>query len=97
MTREDFYKLLYEEILDNFYYYYMDDSKSEMGRFISDYGLKPLVKLAEQVHKAKSPEEKLVLLDQMLNVVHRRSDIANWFVEGGSHALSQLSGTPSEQ
>jgi len=33
MTREDFYKLLYEEILDNFYYYYMDDSKSEMGRF----------------------------------------------------------------
>jgi len=53
--------------------------------------------LAEQVHKAKSPEEKLVLLDQMLNVVHRRSDIANWFVEGGSHALSQLSGTPSEQ
>jgi hypothetical protein len=28
----------------------------------------------------------------MLNVLHQRSDIANWFVEGGSHALAQLSG-----
>ena len=34
--------------------------------------------------------------DRMLNVVHQRSDIAEWFVEGGSRALAQLSGSPAE-
>ena len=28
----------------------------------------------------------------MLNVAHQRSDLASWFVQGGSQALSQLSG-----
>jgi hypothetical protein len=32
----------------------------------------------------------------MLNVVHQRSDIADWFVEGGSSALSQLSSSPTQ-
>ena len=46
--------------------------------------------------RAKGPEEKLLLIDRMLNVVHQRSDIAEWFVEGGSRALAQLSSSPSE-
>jgi hypothetical protein len=32
----------------------------------------------------------------MLNVVHPRSDMASWFIEGGSHALAQLSGSPTQ-
>jgi hypothetical protein len=59
---------------------------------ISDYGLKPLHKLLVQLRKEFDPSKKLPILDKMLNVVHARSDIASWFVEGGSTALSQLSG-----
>ena len=59
---------------------------------ISDYGLKPLHKLLAQLRKEFDPNKKLPILDKILNVVHQRSDIASWFVEGGSSALSQLSG-----
>jgi hypothetical protein len=96
MSREKFYELLYEKMTGNFFDNYMWDAEGEKGGFISDYGLEPLVTLAGQVRRAGSPEEKLVILDQMLNVIHQRSDIANWFVEGGSRALAQLSGSPSE-
>ena len=63
---------------------------------ISDYGLKPLHKLLVQLRKEMDPSKKLPILDKMLNVVHQRSDIASWFVEGGSSALSQLSGMGEE-
>jgi len=70
---------------------------------ISDYafsdfgGSRPgLTTLLSQVRRARTPEEKLPILDQILNVVHQRSDLAALFVEGGSSALSQLSGSPSE-
>lgn len=96
MSREKFYELLYEKMTERFFDYYMWDTEGVKGGFISDYGLEPLVTLAGQLRKATTPEEKLVLIDQMLNVVHQRSDIANWFVEGGSRALAQLSGSPSE-
>jgi len=59
---------------------------------LSDYGLKPLHKLLAQLRKEFNPSKKLPILDKILNVVHQRSDIASWFVEGGSAALSQLSG-----
>lgn len=55
-----------------------------------------LITLLIQLRKAKTPEEKVVIIDQILNVVHQRSDLAAWFIEGGSRALSQLSGSPSE-
>lgn len=59
---------------------------------LSDYGLKPLHKLLVELRKQFDPSKKLPILDKILNVVHQRSDIASWFVEGGSSALSQLSG-----
>ena len=96
ITRDKFYELLYEKMKDNFYEYYMDDPKGEKGGFISDYGLEPLEKLLGQLLRANTPEEKLLIIDQMLNVVHWRSDIAQWFVEGGSQSLSKLSASPSE-
>jgi hypothetical protein len=76
---------------------YMDDYFGdwilENGQWrISDYGLKPLHKLLAQLRKEFDPSKKLPILDRILNVVHQRSDIASWFVEGGSSALSQLSG-----
>ncbi len=96
MTREKFYELLFEEMTDKFFVYYMNDPEGKMGGFISDYGLKPLEELLVELLRTTTPEEKLLIIDRMLNVVHQRSDIANWFVEGGSRALAQLSGSPTQ-
>lgn len=96
ITREKFYELFYEDMKNKFFNNYMDDPEGKMGGFISDYGLEPLEKLLVQLLRATNPEEKLLIIDRMLNVVHQRSDIADWFVEGGSHALGQLSGSPTQ-
>lgn len=63
----------------------------------SDYATDPLVRLAFDLIEAKEPEQQLLICDQILNVVHRRGDIAALFVQGGSGALSQLSGEPAEK
>jgi hypothetical protein len=96
MTREQFHELLYNKMKEKFFDYYQNDPKEKLGGFISDYGLEPLMKLLVKLLRSTTPEEKLLVIDRMLNVVHQRSDIAEWFVEGGSQALSQLSGSPSE-
>ena len=94
--RDEFKDKLFELMTGRFFDYYMNDPKGDMGGFISDYGLRPLEELLAELLRAKGPEEKLLLIDRMLNVVHQRSDIAEWFVEGGSRALAQLSSSPSE-
>jgi len=96
MTREKLYDLLLYEMTGKFFDYYQNDPEGKMGGFVSDYGLKPLEDLLVELLHAGSPEEKLLIIDRMLNVVHQRSDIADWFVEGGSHALQQLSGSPTQ-
>lgn len=69
-----------------------DYAVDEEGSYrISDYGLIPLQVLAGKLLEAKTAEEKLLLLDQVLNVVHQRSDLASWFVKGGRGALEELS------
>lgn len=96
MNREGIRKMLYDVMKSRFFDYYQNDPKEKLGGFISDYGLKPLEDLLVELLHASTPEEKLLIIDRMLNVVHQRSDIADWFVEGGSHALGQLSGSPTQ-
>jgi len=60
------------------------------GWRISDYGLPKLSELAALALETEQPEKVLVILDMMLNVAHQRSDLASWFVEGGSRTLSDL-------
>ncbi|MFW5847676.1 MAG: hypothetical protein ACOCVF_02040 [bacterium] len=81
---------LMENLQEKFYWYYTTDKTG--ADMISDYGLTPLLKLLDQLRKTNNVEEKLVTIDKILNVVHQRSDIAAWFIEGGSNALSQISG-----
>lgn len=92
----DFEEYGYTERDKNDFYGYVDK--------ISDYAFNDfggrrlgLTTLLGQVRKASTPEEKLPILDQILNVLHQTSDLASYFVEGGSSALSQLSGSPSKQ
>lgn len=81
--------------------YGVDDNDSKFFDFleapngqlrISDYATDKLMNKLAALRKAKSYEEKLLLIDQMLNIVHQRSDLASWFIEGGSRALATLSG-----
>jgi len=63
----------------------------------SDYGLEPLVELAIKLTDTTDPKEQILLIDQVLNVVHQRSDLASLFVEGGRMALDELSGYNTEE
>lgn len=96
MDREDIRNMLFDEMKNRFFDYYQNDPKGKMGGFLSDFGLKPLEELLVQLLSATTPEEKLLIIDRMLNVVHQRSDIAEWFVEGGKRSLALLSGSPTQ-
>ena len=96
MDREDARNFLYDEMKGRFFDYYMEDPKSGQA-YISDYGLKPLVSLSYELSRTQEPEQQVTVIDKMLNVVHQRSDMAAWFVQGGSRALSQLSGYGDEE
>lgn len=90
------YDKIMEELQGRFIWYYIEDPKIGQAR-ISDYGLKPLIDLTSQLRSAYDSSSKVVIIDKMLNVVHQRSDMASWFVEGGSRALADLSASPSER
>jgi hypothetical protein len=74
---------------------YGDWATDDKGSWrISDYALNNLVNGTLELMHAKTSEEKLQKIDFILNVVHQRSDIASWFVEGGSVGLDELSNQP---
>jgi hypothetical protein len=85
-TKEEF-----QEKMDDNRDIYFEDPVSGHWR-ISDYGLKPLWKQAERMMNEKNPDKLLPIIDEFLQVIHMRGDLASWFVEGGSSALSDLSG-----
>jgi len=78
------------EYLDYWFGDYITEPHGQLR--ISDYGLPKLEKLVFDIRKVHDVSKKLPILDRMLNVVHQRSDIANWFVEGGTSSLNKLSG-----
>ena len=57
---------------------------------ISDYALDELYPLCADLLIETDYNTKLYLIDRMLNIVHPRSDLASWFVDGGSTTLSIL-------
>lgn len=57
---------------------------------LSDYGLTDIENYIVQMLQTNDGGTKLYLIDRILNVVHQRSDLASWFVEGGSKTLSRL-------
>jgi hypothetical protein len=59
---------------------------------LSDYGLPKVLEIIPALYSAKTTEEKLVLVDRVLNVVHQRNDFALFYVEGGSKTLDKLAG-----
>lgn len=88
-------EMLFEELLNKFYDYYSTDKNGTW--LLSDYGLKPLQTLALELNRTSDHNQMVVVIDKMLNVVHQRSDMAGWFVQGGSSALSDISGYISDE
>ena len=91
---KDDFKLLNQDVkgfTEDFYDWTVDAEGTDI---MSDYGLEPLFKLLYQLRseEEKTPEERLLIIDQMLNIAHQRSDLASWFVVGGSRALNKLAG-----
>jgi hypothetical protein len=62
----------------------------ETGWRLSDYGIDKLFKLCAAASEATEPAELLTLCDLIMNVAHQRSDLASWFVAGGTRTLSEL-------
>lgn len=92
-----------EEKLDEYF-----DDEEERERFvdwaiatetgawrISDYGIGKLIHLARLLSDAETADEKLVVIDAMMQVTHPRSDLASWFVEGGSRTFDALFEQPN--
>ena len=75
--------------LDQLHANHIEDQNGDWR--ISDYALEPLMNFASQLRFALKSEEKLYIIDKMLNIIHQRSDIAWFFVEGGSQSLQILS------
>jgi len=80
-----------EKIKDD-YADYAIDPKSGHWR-ISDYAVDKLFALASKLIRQNDYTQKLYIIDRILNIVHQRSDLASWFVEGGRRSLSKLSDT----
>lgn len=58
---------------------------------LSDYGMKPLGKLIQELEEQTTPEGQLVVINKILDVYHMRGDLASAFIEGGRDSLSQIS------
>jgi hypothetical protein len=72
----------------------MDDylPRFSNGHYVmSDYGLSPLLKLADELYLKNKPEEIIVTINKILDVSHQRSDLAELFIEGGSKSLDYIS------
>ena len=76
-----------KNVSDDFYWNFMS---TPYGSPITDYGLKPLWDLVSKLINAQSDEQKLVIIDRMLQVTHMNGDLAALFIEGGSSSLSEL-------
>lgn len=55
--------------------------------FLSDYAFQWLMPLYVKLYTADTAEAQLHIVDRILNVVHQRSDLSRFFVEGGQHTL----------
>ena len=88
-TEDDFYG---DDSIDEFMY-----NEDHGNTCISDYAMDPLMSDCRDLVNASTAEEKLVVLDRMINRIHMRGDIAALFVIGGIDSLDRLSETPQER
>ena len=64
------------------------------GWLVSDYGLPKLAPLAQELGMTDDSARQLLIVDQILNITHQRSDLSAWIVEGGKSTLDFLFDQP---
>lgn len=80
-----------EDIEEDDLEYYGDYCETVDGDWrISDNCLDKMYNLCIKLLVEKDYSTKLYLIDTILNIVHQRSDLSSWFVEGGSETLSRI-------
>lgn len=67
------------------------EEKSDVDCDISDYGLAPLERLACSYNDNMSPEETLVLINKIIDIVHCNGDLSALFIKGGASTLNRIS------
>jgi hypothetical protein len=60
------------------------------GAFLSDYGPNRLHKFIPRIADEENPRDRLMAIDQALNVIHQRSDLAEFFIAGGTKTLTDI-------
>ena len=60
---------------------------------LSDYGLEPLLRLAEKLITQTKPEDIIITINKIMNVAHQRSDLSELFIEGGEESHYMISNT----
>ena len=58
--------------------------------FISDYGVPKILNILKELTPSSTVEEKLLIIDRVLNVVHGRGSMAYLFIEGGEDSLNKI-------
>jgi len=76
-----------DETLDKFADYIVD----ERGQWMISDQIDKLYKDIVDLAMADTEEQKLQVIDRIFNRVHARSDLAAYFIEGGSSSLNKLS------
>lgn len=59
---------------------------------ISDYGIKPIGNILSELSPKSTPEDKLLIINRCLDVIHCRGDLASTFIQGGRATCSKISG-----
>jgi len=74
-----------DEWLEDFEWFACDDNWNWK---ISDYAIDEMQRLLVNLIAEEDYTKKLFWIDQILNVVHQRSDLSSWFIDGGYHGLN---------
>ena len=72
---------------DLYDWFVIDD---DIGEFLSDYGPSSLLKLVPKISDEENPRDRLMAIDQAMNVIHQRGDLAKFFISGGSKTLMDI-------
>lgn len=60
---------------------------------LSDFGMKRLYELAKELIRQTKPEDIIITINKIMNVVHQRSDLSELFIRGGEESHSMISNT----
>jgi len=84
---EDMIEDEFDELFEDFEWFACDE---KCNWRISDYGIEKIGNYVMAILTEDDYNKKMAYIDMVLSVVHQRSDLSSWFVEGGYNTLQGL-------